>query len=148
MNFEVGDTIYDDLGHECVIDSIHIYAVQTVLTVKSTLAPYTSTVDVSVCRKIMPNQTFPLSEYDIEAIHRVFGGIKIREDTVRTVDTGGGVMNDIYDTACGQIVVVYEYGAMMFKDMEGYGANDILNTPIFEWNEPLYSVQELTNEYS
>jgi len=94
----------------------------------------------------MSSQTFTLTKEQIELIHRVFGGTKIILDSVKTINTGGYVMNDIYNTECNQIVIVYEYGAMMFKNMESYNAND--HSPHFNWDEPLLTNEELIKEFA
>jgi len=87
-------------------------------------------------------QTYPINTSEIELIHRVFGGTKIICKSVATIDTGGGVMNDLYGTKCGKLIVVAEYHAFLYKNISDYydGADYIAT---FEWNMPLYSIQEL-----
>lgn len=83
------------------------------------------------------SNTFVLTEEHEELIHRVFGGTKILRDTVRTVNTGGYVMNDLYDTPDGHLVVVYEYGAVFLNDPNDFLDYEVETVPQFEWDEPL-----------
>ena len=89
----------------------------------------------------MDNQTYPINSTEIELMHRVFGGTKIICKSVRTINTGGGVMNDLYDTECGKLVVVYEYGAIVYESFEHF--NDGVHIAQFSWDMPLYSITEL-----
>jgi len=91
----------------------------------------------------MSNQTFPLDEDQIELIHRVFGGTKIIQSSVRTVNTGGYFMNDLYNTECGHIVMVYEYGAIFYTSIEEWQESLHNKKPQFNWDEPLRSFEKL-----
>lgn len=94
-----------------------------------------------------------LSEENIELIHRIFGGEVILEDQIESVNTGGDVMNDLYPTANGHLVVVFQYGAIFVPSRELYEhdcftdfvydieSNDVRNEgcryPLFHFDEPL-----------
>ena len=90
----------------------------------------------------MSNQTYPINVNEIELMHRVFGGTKIICKSVRTINTGGGVMNDLYDTECGKLVTVYEYGAVAYASVEEF-EDGAIQLAQFEWDMPLYSITEL-----
>jgi hypothetical protein len=107
------------------------------------------------------NATFKLTEDQEELIHRIFGGEEILTDQVQTINTGGGVMNDLYPTKNGHLVVVFEYGACFVDDMKNYedssyqdrlydietpyimAIRNIKNPlPMFSWDEPLEYTDE------
>jgi len=85
-------------------------------------------------------KTFYMNEDEQELIHRVFGGVKILDDSVQSINTGGGVINDLYTTACGHYVSVFEDGSAYFETLEAYHNGDyVLN---FVWDTPLDTMDE------
>lgn len=82
---------------------------------------------------MMPNKK--LTEDEVELIHRVFGGTKIIEDSVYTLQTGGNWMVDIYQTECGNIVTVSEDCAMFCSDIDDWYDSEGVNKPTFHWDE-------------
>jgi hypothetical protein len=94
---------------------------------------------------INPKQTYPLTEYQFKRMRRYFNGNAPKPETVRTVNTGGHVMNDLYDTDVGLLIVVYEHGCAIYINEEAYhtGWNYLAQ---YNWDEPLMSINELTED--
>lgn len=81
--------------------------------------------------------TFKLSPCDQEILHRVLG-IKDLPDGY-TLNTGGYVMNDLYQLPDGRVLCIYEYGAIIYPSMQVYeddpaSVADNPNAPHFQWD--------------
>lgn len=81
----------------------------------------------------LDKMNFPLSPADIELLHRVNNITGIETAARGTVDTGGGVMNDLYTLSDGRIVCVYEYGICLYLDADACENSDY--QPLVEWSE-------------
>lgn len=118
--------------------------VATLWETRGNKEPVIHLLDSEDCFVLKDNQTFPLTGHQFENIHRYFGGNAACEDSVRTVDTDGGVMNDLYDTKAGLLIVVHEHGCAIWINEEAYLASW---QPLasYSWDEPLMSAEELNN---
>ena len=94
-----------------------------------------------ILKILPPIQTFPINAQEITLINNMFN-VKIIPLSVRTIDTGGGVMNDIYNTSDNTaIIIVYEYGTALYATEEDLNKGNFRH--IHEWQFPLYSIHEL-----